>query len=63
MEVKLVKPSQSLLEGKPYTPSFLMSWKPTLIPKLNGHYGPTGLYRLKVPEGTLSYANKHGESV
>lgn len=58
--MKVVNPSQTLLQGKPYRPSWMMQWKPTLIPKLNGHYGPTGLYRLKVPEGTLSYERKQG---
>lgn len=53
--MKVVKPSKTLLEGKPYKPSWLMQWKPTLIPHLQGHYGPTGFYRLKEQEGTLSY--------
>jgi hypothetical protein len=55
---KMTMPSKTLLQGKPYTPSWLMQWKPTLIPRLAGPYGWQGKYRLRVPEGTVSYAEK-----
>lgn len=58
--MKLVKPSQTLLQGKPYVPSWLQTWKPTLIPKLNGAFGLQGFYRLKAQEGTLSYEGSMG---
>jgi hypothetical protein len=56
--MKVVRPSQTLLQGKPYKPSWMMTWKPTLIPRLNGAFGWQGKYRLRVPEGTVSYADE-----
>jgi hypothetical protein len=49
---KMTMPSKTLLQGKPYTPSWLMK-QPTryTIPVLRGHYGLVGHYRNRVPEG------------
>lgn len=37
--MKRTEPSQHLYAGKPYTPSFMMTWHRNLIPTLNGPQG------------------------
>jgi hypothetical protein len=47
--VKVVRPSQTLLKGQPYRPSWLQKIPVRYtIPKLGGHYG---LHSPQLPEG------------
>ena len=43
--MKRTEPSQTLAQGKPYTPSWAMRWPSTLVPYLAGHRGLVGGWR------------------
>jgi hypothetical protein len=58
--MKRIEPTINILHRKPgqYKPSFLMVWKPTTIPRLNGAYGLQGRFKDRLPDGSASCPDK-----